>query len=686
MPHGFPLIAGVLFFSACATITLPVSVTMPPAVDLGSYRQFAFGEMDGSSGPQFKAILQAGLSRSPIFYFIPSDRLEVFAAEYDLAKANPQLDSKTEDLEIELSGSAFISGVINKDYYEVVRERPDVCVLKNQKHPCPLKTRVGDIRISGHIDFTDARTGKLIRSQGISNVCELQTWAKNAVPGPINQGQLERQCVNVAARDLLFLLLPSQKLFFPSFVKVPEIPNANLGMVDAEAGRMMEASHDFEKGLQSPEAQKAGFDRKLLSDLYWNAGLAQEYSWQFDQALASFKKAYALVPDINILVEESQLLNLEAERRKLLGVTPLMLAAEGGAWIQVQGLLQKGVDPNLQDSSGNTALMGAVRKGDVRIVKILLGNGAFVDIKNNRGLSVLDMTKNLQIIALLKGPTSVSEPVNGRSQFPKVVQVIHSDVDKPDYHLPQDPRKFALVVGIEYYGNDLPPAEFADHDAEVMRNHLIALGYAPRHIHWLKDVEGTHAAFVKNLEGWLPQVTDSSSTVFFYYSGHGAADPETRKVYLVPADGDPNYLEETAYPLSDLYDELGSLPAKRVIVALDSCFSGRGSRSLAPQGARPLVTVASVAPSSSGRLAVMTASSGSQIAEVLNSEGHGLFTYYFLKGLNGVAMTPVKDITFQSLYNYLKPQVEDAAGLKNHSQTPEFLPQGLLKSAPILLR
>lgn len=692
-PFFIPL---TFFFSSCATVTIPVAVTLPPAMDISSYHQFAFGEIDGNAGAQFKNLLMSWWPRNKNFSLVSHDRMEVLAAAYALSQVSEKSSPKTERLDIELEGSAFISGAVNKDYYESLRQRPDVCIWKNQSHPCPLRTRVGDVRIGGHIDFADARTGKTIRSQMISKVCEARTQAKNATPGAINRGVLESQCVNTAVHEFLFLLTPSQKLFYPDFVKVSDSPDVRLGIIEAEAGRMGESARDFKAALKDVAARKTPPDKKSLSAIYWDAGLAEEYSWQFDQSLASFKRAYDLSPRKGVLREESQLLNLETQRRRLLGVTPLMLASNGGAWRQVQEMLRKGDDPNVQDSFGNTALMGAVRKGDAPIVKMLLGHGAWVGIKNNQGLGAIDMTRDPGILSLLKGPAFPANAQSFLTQGPAPVQTIESDVDKPSYHEPEDPKKIAFVVGIEHYGNDLPSAEFADHDAEVMRNHLIALGYAPRHIHWLKDLAATNAALVKNLEGWLPRVVDSQSTVFFYYSGHGAADPETRKVYLVPADGDPNYLEETAYPLSKLYADLGKLPAKRVIVALDSCFSGRGARSLAPQGVRPLITVSPIAPSVSDRIAAMTAASGTQIAEVLNSEGHGLFTYYFLKGLNGAAKTALSKgttalaagptVTLQSLYRYLRPAVEDAAGLKNHAQTPEFLPQGILKASPIVLR
>jgi len=78
--------------------------------------------------------------------------------------------------------------------------------------------------------------------------------------------------------------------------------------------------------------------------------------------------------------------------------------------------------------------------------------------------------------------------------------------------------------------------------------------------------------------GWLANNVESDSRVFIYYSGHGAPDPRTGDAYLVPYDGDPSFIENTGYSLKKLYDTLGKLPSKEIVVILDSCFSGAGGR------------------------------------------------------------------------------------------------------------
>ena len=67
---------------------------------------------------------------------------------------------------------------------------------------------------------------------------------------------------------------------------------------------------------------------------------------------------------------------------------------------------------------------------------------------------------------------------------------------------------------------------------------------------------------------------------------------------------------------------------------------------------------------------VLAAASGDEITGTDEKQGHGLFTYYLLKGLDARGGS----ITIRSLYDYLKPRVQYAARRDNRDQTPELLP------------
>jgi hypothetical protein len=265
------------------------------------------------------------------------------------------------------------------------------------------------------------------------------------------------------------------------------------------------------------------------------------------------------------------------------------------------------------------------------------------------------------------GPAAPTAAAPAPRQAAPAAPSFRSDVESPSYRLPEDERKFALVVGVESY-QDLPPAEHAARDAKAVKAHLLAAGYPERNIIFLADAKAGRTALDKYLDAWLPKNTDERSTVFFYFSGHGAPDPAKGDAYLMPWDGDAKFVESTGYPVKRLYEKLGALRAKRVLVAMDSCFSGAGGRSVIAKGLRPLVAKVDASAGSGSRVAALTASAGDEVTGTDDGSGHGLFTYHLLKGLEAKG----GKATLQELYDYLSPKVRDAARRDNRDQTPQL--------------
>lgn len=247
--------------------------------------------------------------------------------------------------------------------------------------------------------------------------------------------------------------------------------------------------------------------------------------------------------------------------------------------------------------------------------------------------------------------------------------VTKSDIDRPAFHLAARTDDYAVVVGVEKYANDLPDAQFAERDAAAVKANLLALGYQERNIKFLTGQRATGTSLASYIEDWLPRNVNKNSSVFFYFSGHGAPNPKTGQAYIIPWDGNPSFLDKTAYPLKRLYSSLSVLKVKQVLVALDSCFSGSGGRSVLPEGARPLVSSLDI-PIPGTNILLFAATSPSEITSTMKDQGHGSFTYYFLKGLGGAAKDKTGRVTPQGLYDYLRPKVQDAASRQNREQTP----------------
>jgi len=267
--------------------------------------------------------------------------------------------------------------------------------------------------------------------------------------------------------------------------------------------------------------------------------------------------------------------------------------------------------------------------------------------------------------SLAAGAASAAAPAP--AIVPPASAAVRSDVDDLPAARASLPKRHAVVIGVERYRENLPKADFAAGDAKLAAEYFKrVLGVPEQNLALLVDERATKGDFEKYFERWLPNRVEAGDEVFVYFSGHGSPNPAKGDAYLVPYDGDPTYIDQTGYALDRLYAQLAKLPAKSVTVAMDSCFSGAGGRSVLAKGARPLVTVSTV-EALPARITVLSASAGDQISNSFQEKGHGLFTYFLLKGLKE------RGPDMKGVFEYLKPEVARTARRElNSDQDPQW--------------
>ncbi|MEK6652982.1 MAG: ankyrin repeat domain-containing protein [Nitrospirota bacterium] len=387
--------------------------------------------------------------------------------------------------------------------------------------------------------------------------------------------------------------------------------------------------------------------------------------------------------------EVEALLNKGADvNERVMGVTPLVEAVFYNASLDiVRLLLDKGAHINIDAGSGWKPIHYAVNNGNANVVKLLLDRGADFSGMNGFGKTPLKMAeeKGLTVIArmLREAEENQYKKLYAKDEKPTPsvpekfsVSTPKSDVDElPLVKAKPNKNSYAIVIGIENYRQKLPKADYAVNDAKTMTEYLTkVMGYPEENVITLLNDHASNVDLVKYFEKWLPNNVENGGSVFVYYSGHGAPDPKSGSAYLVPYDGDPSFIDETGYSLKRMYAALGKLPAKEVIVALDSCFSGAGGRSVLAKGARPLVMNLQNAVDLPSNMTVLSASSGDQTSSTYDEKGHGLFTYFMLKGIKNEDVTRQDgSIKMDALFGYIKPQVERIARKQyNNEQTPQL--------------
>jgi uncharacterized protein YgiM (DUF1202 family) len=235
---------------------------------------------------------------------------------------------------------------------------------------------------------------------------------------------------------------------------------------------------------------------------------------------------------------------------------------------------------------------------------------------------------------------------------------------------------WAVVIGISQY-QSVQPLGFADKDAQAVADYLLSeVGVPKDHLTLLTNSAATLFAMKRTLGTDLKRKAGPKDTVIVYYAGHGAPEADSSspdgdglEKYLVPFDADPKDLYATALPMREIETIFERLSSERVIFITDSCYSGAaGGRTFAPVRRRAMVSDGFLSRLSKGKgRVVLTASRASEISEERDELGHGVFTYYLLKGLRGPAdMDGDHVITVDEAYAYVSQHVPEATGQNQH--------------------
>jgi hypothetical protein len=333
--------------------------------------------------------------------------------------------------------------------------------------------------------------------------------------------------------------------------------------------------------------------------------------------------------------------------------------------------------PSLVAQLGNKQLIGDIAAGERK-------TASFKTVLPER---IATETANLRIFV-----AENKDPSSGRSKVLRVamraVEIKESVETISEANVDDIPLKVkgfeqkenvALVIGIsKYREKQIPEVKYATRDAEVVARYLENVGCIPRsNIKVLTDDKATKSDLEAHVNDWIKRRVTKNSTVFVYYAGHGSPGPSGSEAFIVPYEGHPDFPSQL-YSLQKMYDSLGRLPARVVVVMLDSCFSGAKGRSITGEGTRPIVMSFENPVLDSGKILVMAASSGSQMSSDYERASHGLFTYYLLRGLRGEASANSEGtVELGSLYGFVKKNVAETASVElNRDQTPVLFPSG----------
>lgn len=253
-------------------------------------------------------------------------------------------------------------------------------------------------------------------------------------------------------------------------------------------------------------------------------------------------------------------------------------------------------------------------------------------------------------------------------------------------------QRWALVIGIsEYADARIPDLNFADQDADAIAEFLRTPqagqgGFRDSNLLLIKNEEATYQNIRTAIRSWLRQSTPDD-VIYVFIAGHGLPDPDRpTDLYLLPHDARLDNLAATAIPMEDFQRDLDRLESRATVVLADACHSagvGTGLRSL---GSNPINDIFLDRMSvGRGGLVTITSSQPDEISKEDEAfgDGHGVFTYYLLQGLQGAAdINADRIVDVGEMFDFVQDGVRRAT---RNAQTPAISKRPFERAWPMSL-
>jgi len=232
-------------------------------------------------------------------------------------------------------------------------------------------------------------------------------------------------------------------------------------------------------------------------------------------------------------------------------------------------------------------------------------------------------------------------------------------------------QTYALLVGVSKYAKPELALQYADADADVFSKLLESPrggGVPSQNLLLLTNDKATTAAVRNGFQDFLKRRAGKNDTVIIVIAGHGTVEvPGSKDAFILTYDSDPQDLKSTALAMDELQSLFEEQLAKvgRVLLFVDVCKAGT------------IGTIHNTTVNSSvqqlgdiqGDLFGLLASRPRELSEEgpQFGGGHGVFSYFVIKGLEGAADANKDGIVdADELIKYVSDQVPMATANKQH--------------------
>jgi tetratricopeptide (TPR) repeat protein len=232
-------------------------------------------------------------------------------------------------------------------------------------------------------------------------------------------------------------------------------------------------------------------------------------------------------------------------------------------------------------------------------------------------------------------------------------------------------QTYALLIGVSKYQRPELSLQYAHADASTFAQLLGSPrggGIPASNIITLTDEKATTAAVRNAFQDFLKRRATKNDTVIIFVAGHGTVEtPGSRNAFILTYDSDPQDLTSTALPVAELQALFAEQTAKvgKVLLFVDVCKAGTIGSIQNNAVNSNVQQLGDVEGDMFGLLASRPRELSYEGPQF--GGGHGAFSYFVIKGMEGAADTDGnKIVTASELIDYVSQQVPDATNSKQH--------------------
>lgn len=228
---------------------------------------------------------------------------------------------------------------------------------------------------------------------------------------------------------------------------------------------------------------------------------------------------------------------------------------------------------------------------------------------------------------------------------PKGKEPVPYEEDRDEGSSPAPLEIHALVIGVaEHLYSASKNLQFPAKDAQAFYDFVTSpdgLGAPPDHVRLLVNENATRGGIIAAMRDMMNSAR-STDVFLLYFSGHGQTVNNGQEYCFFTYDSrtdTPDELDGTALTRTDLLSRLEYGKVRKKILFLDACFSGMLARSGSKSMGELREHLFQEMAETDRTLTVFTSSSDMEesFEDATLGGGHGIFTYYLVKGLQGEA-------------------------------------------------